>query len=144
MRRGFTLLELLLTIGIMLVVGRLATGFYARFLTQNAVANTVDQIVQDIRKAQFYSMVSRKNNVSGWGVNFTAPTLTLYQGGSFGTRNTALDEKFTVSSSITVTGLTDINFPRLNGIPAAGATITVSGLGTSKTVTVNNQGVVTR
>lgn len=143
-RAAFTLIELLLVLAIMAVIGAMSAPIYSRFLTQNAVSNTVDQLVQDVRKAQFYAMTSRKSTTSGWGVRFGSQTITLYQGTSFAARNQALDETFTVNPNITVSGLTDLNFPRVSGIPVAGATITVSGMGNNKTITVNSQGMVTR
>jgi len=141
---GFSLIELLLSISLILVITSLSTGFYARFLTQNSLANTVDSIVQDLRKAQFYAMVSRKGSTSGWGVNYSANTLTLYQGASYLTRNASLDEKITVNPNISVAGLTDVNFARLTGIPSLAPTITVSGTGQTKVISVNTQGVVSR
>lgn len=147
MRDGYTLVELLLVLAIVAVVGILSVPLFSRSLTQSSVANTSDQLVQSIRKAQFYSMVSRKDNLWGWGVNYGSFVITLYQGQSYGSRNQALDEKFNVSDSLTISGLTDLNFTRLTGIPSSGSfpmTITVSGLGSSKTITVNGQGVVSR
>jgi len=143
---GFTLIELLLTMAIMSFVGLLTVPFYGRFLTQNAVSNTQDQIIQDLRKAQFYALVSRKSNSGGWGVNWddATNTLTLYQGSDYQNRNQALDETFPINDNITISGLTDLNFPRLTGVPAAGATITISGQNTTKTITVNGQGIATR
>ena len=143
-KKAFTLIELLLVTAIVLSVSVLAGQFYARFLGQNAVQNTADQIAQSMRKAQFYAMVSRKSASSGWGVNYGANLLTLYQGANFGGRNTALDEKFDINTSLTVDNF-DVNFGRITGIPGSTPTVTISGgQGTTKTVSVNAQGMVTR
>lgn len=142
--KGYTLIEVILVMAIVLTVGVGATGFYGRFLTQNAVGNTVDQIVQNFRKAQSYAMESRKSNASGWGVNYASSTITLYQGATYGGRNQALDEKFAINGNITVSPSSfDINFARMTGIPNP-VSITISGQGNSKTVTLNSQGMVTR
>lgn len=149
--RGFTLIEVILVVAIISIISSLSAAFYARFITQNAVSNTQDQIVQSLRKAQTYAMMSRKSNTSGWGVNWDsgAHVLTLYQGPNFAGRALALDERFTINSNITITfspaSPTDVNFLHETGLPQnTPPTITISGQNNTKTVTVNTQGVVSR
>lgn len=143
-RRGVTLLELLLVITIMSTLSVMTASFYSRFFVQNAVDNTVDQLVGQIRKAQFYAMMGKQSG-GNWGVNFSSNTITLYQGNTFGTRNAALDEKFSVNANISLGAFSDINFTHATGLPASSQTINIMGPNnTTKTVTVNAQGVVSR
>lgn len=142
MNKGFTFIELLLVISITLIIGSYSAVFFSRFISQNAVSNTQDQLTNQLRKAQLYAMMSKQN--SNWGVNFSSNTITLYQGNSFAARNTAFDEVFTVNNSVTVSGLSDTNFARMTGIPNTTSSVTVSGTGGSKTITVNSQGVVNK
>ncbi|MDE2025777.1 MAG: prepilin-type N-terminal cleavage/methylation domain-containing protein [Patescibacteria group bacterium] len=148
---GFTLIELLLVVALITSLGAMTTAYMARFLTQNGVQNAQDQIVGDLRKAQFYTMMGKRN--LNWGVYFNsgvsgntiylygnaAPTTTFQTGG-----NTA-QETFSVSPSIGISSF-DINFPTTNGIPNNTGTITITGSGAneSKTVTITAQGAVTR
>lgn len=141
-RRAFTLIELLLVVSIIAVITGFSVSYYSRFVTENAVKNTVDQLAGDLRKAQIYAMTGKKN--SNWGVAYGSFALTLYQGSAYSTRNSALDEIFNVNSNISVAGFTDINFARVTGLPNVTATITVSGNNNTKTITVNTQGVVSR
>lgn len=143
---GVTLMELLLVVAMILILSTAGSVFYSRFVTQNALSNTVDQIVQTMRKAQTYSMVSRKDNGGGWGVSFTAPKLTLYQGSSFVSRNQELDEEFSVTWGVSMNPSTfDIHFARGTGLPSpAPTTIRVTGLSTTKTITINAEGMVSR
>lgn len=145
--RGFTLIELLLTVSIISIIGIMSTGFYARFFLQNAVANTADQITADLRKAQMYSMMGKYNLTNTtWGVRYGSNTITLFLGSSYATRNAAFDEKYTVSPSVTVSGFTEIVFAKTTGLPIGGITptIVVSGGSSSRTITVNAQGVASR
>ncbi|MBI3486295.1 prepilin-type N-terminal cleavage/methylation domain-containing protein [Candidatus Daviesbacteria bacterium] len=149
MQKGFTLIELLLVIAIMSLISALSVAFYARFITQNAVANAQDQLVGDFRKAQIYAMEGKLN--SNWGVNFTSNTIVLYQGSSYVGRTAALDENFSVNSNISMTNMGDINYARVTGIPTNGGaaittlTITISGPNNiSKTVTIISQGTVSK
>lgn len=141
--RGFTLIELILVLAIMLTISVMAPTFYSRFLLQNAVANTSDQLTGSLRKAQLYSMVGKQN--SAWSVNFSASTITVYKGNNFASRETSFDEKFSVNTNVSISGITDINFARLTGVPTpTSSTINISSGSNFDTIIVNSQGVVSR
>lgn len=149
MQKGFTVIELLLVIAIMSLISALSISFYARFITQNAVANTQDQLAGDFRKAQIYAMEGKLN--SNWGVNFTANTIVLYQGSSYAARTAALDENFSVNSNISISGMSDVNYAGMTGVPTNGGSavttlnITITGPNsTTKTITMNSFGVVSK
>lgn len=144
-KSGLTLIELLLVISIVATLSTISTVFFTRFMTQNAVANTQDRMIGQLRKAQFYSMMGKQN--SSWGVNFSSNTITLYKGSTFGS-DPSFDEKFNVNPSVSVTsstGILDWNFTRVTGLASnTPVTITISGGNTIKIVTVNSQGVISR
>jgi len=142
-QKGFTIIELLLLIALLLILGTMTTAFTGRFLTQNAVENSTDQLVNELRKAQLNTMMGKSN--SHWGVNYGSNAITLYKGNSYATRVTAVDEVFTVNVNILISGLTDINYWPTNGTPSATATITITdNKGSTNQIVVNNQGMVTR
>lgn len=140
--RGFTLIELLLVVSIVLIIGTFSAVFYTRFLTQNAVANTQDQLMGQLRKAQIYSMMGKQNGI--WGVKYSSITkkITLYLTG-----NSAFDENFTTNNNIIISNFSDLSFARITGSPTSGTyplTITITGNDSIRQVTVNSQGVVSR
>ncbi len=136
--RGFTIIELLLVILIVSIITLMSASFYSRFLTQNAVDNTREQLVGSFRKAQTYSMMGKQNGV--WGVRYTLSPkkITLYLTGS-----SAFDESYNVNDNITVT-VFDIAFAKITGLPSSTANITISGGDNTKTITINSQGVVSK
>jgi Tfp pilus assembly major pilin PilA len=134
---GFTLVELTMVIGIVMVLMGLSSSFYARFLVQNSVDNTVNQIVEDLRKAQVYSMSGKLG--TDWGVRYSDNTVTLYAKGINGQ-----DERSVVNPSISVSGLTDVMFYRMTGTPSSFQVITVTGNNSSKTIDINSLGSVSR
>jgi prepilin-type N-terminal cleavage/methylation domain-containing protein len=144
---GFTLIELILVITILLSLGAMSGVFYSRLLTQSNVQTVSDQLIGSFRKAQTYAMASKRG--SAWGVHYASNTITLYKGSTFGV-DTSFNETFTVPQSITITGFTDINFARVTGLSASGTpsttpTIIISGTSnTSEQITVNAQGVASR
>ncbi|MEK7559217.1 MAG: prepilin-type N-terminal cleavage/methylation domain-containing protein [Patescibacteria group bacterium] len=134
---GFTLIELLLVISIILTIGSFSVVFFSRFLTQNAVANTQDRLLGQLRKAQMYAMMGKQNG--NWGVRFGSNTITLFLQG-----NSAFDEKFTENATISISGFSEIVFTKTTGLPSTTGTYTVIGNDSSKQVIVNSQGVVSR
>src|SRR5258708_31801179 len=109
-QKGFTYIELILVIALVFIFGTMSISFGSRFLTQNAVANATDQLISDFRQAQMTAMMGKQN--SNWGVNYASNTITVYKGKSFATRTTAFDATFSVNTSVSITGFSDINFFR--------------------------------
>lgn len=145
MSNGFTLIELILVVVVIAIVAVMSTPIYSRFLLQNAVANTTDQMVGSLRKAQIYAVTGKQG--SAWSVNYSSNTITLYKGTTFSGHDSSFDETFSVNPNVSIAGMTDINFARVTGLPApsTGATITVSSSGNNQaTITVNTQGVTSR
>ncbi len=141
-KNSFTIIELLLVIGIVSILGTFSVVFFSRFLTQNAVANTQDQLIGEMRKAQMYAMMGRQNG--NWGVRFGSNRITLFQGNSYATRNSAHDEFFNVNSNISILGFSEVVFTKTSGLPSTTGTYTVTGNNTLKQVVLNSQGVVSR
>lgn len=140
--RGITLIELLIVIALVLIVSAMGPIFYSRFLLQNAVEDTANQISGSLRKAQTYAMMGKQG--SAWSLNYSSNTLTLYKGTNFALRDSSFDEKFDINPNVTISG-TDISFAKVTGLPTpSSATITITSGNNSKTLTVNNQGVVSR
>jgi prepilin-type N-terminal cleavage/methylation domain-containing protein len=140
--RGFTFIELIIVVTLMGILGTMATSYYARFYVQNSVDDIQVQLLSSLRKAQLFSMLSKRG--TGWGVNYASNTITLFAGSTYSGRTTAYDENYTVPNSITVSGLNEIDFSRISGLPSATATITISGNNTTRQITVNSQGVASR
>ncbi|MEI6326752.1 MAG: prepilin-type N-terminal cleavage/methylation domain-containing protein [Candidatus Roizmanbacteria bacterium] len=136
-RSGFTLIELILTMSIVLIIGSISGVFYSRFINQNAVSNISDQITEQMHKAQMYAMMGKNN--SSWGVKLVGTSLTLFSSSS-----SAFDETFPVDPPVLVTGLTTVTFAKATGLPDSAPTINISGGGNDKVLVINSQGVINR
>lgn len=138
--KGLTIIELLLVVAIMLIIAVVSTPFYSRFFISNDVINVNNQLVGSLKKAQIYAIAGKQNG--NWGVNYSNNYITVFQGTSYLLRNQALDEKFSVNSGITINNLSTIIFTKNTGIPDLTPTITISAGNTTKTISINSQGVV--
>lgn len=139
---GFTLLELVLVIAIITTLGALSSVFYTGFLSQNAVANTQNQLLGSIRKAQFYSMIGKGN--STWGIHYGSGTITLFKGTTYSSRDPSYDETFSYNTTTAITGGNDITFNRLSGSIASATAITISSNTSTKQILINSEGVASR
>lgn len=137
---GFTLLEVILAVSLMIIIGSFSMSFATNFFLQNAAGNTQAQFIGEMRKAQMYAMSSKEN--SAWGIYYNANTITLFKGNSYITRDATWDERYVSNANLIVSGFSEVVFARLTGLPSTTGTITITGNGSSKTVTVNSQGVI--
>ncbi|MDD4989423.1 MAG: type II secretion system protein [Candidatus Pacebacteria bacterium] len=148
--RGFSLVELLVVVGILailvVVVGPKVVGFYSAYQL-----DTLSQdLVQTIRLADMRAMQSEGSSpYSVHLVNGSGGSFTLYRGTNFASRDTNYDEVHSLPNSLSLTysgAGPEINFTKLEGITANTGSITITWPdgNQSKTVTVNSYGVVDR
>lgn len=139
--RGFTLLELLLAVAIIVGLGFLSAPVYIQYQTNNDLLLARDIAAQSFRRAQLYAQGSKGD--SGWGVYVGSGLLTVFRGSSYATRDTGFDEVYDISSALSVSGDTEVIFDSVTGETASGGLITfTSPYNQSATVVFNEKGAV--
>ena len=131
---GFTLIEMLTVVAILVVISALSYPFFTRLILQNFVNDTANNLVGNLRRAQFYAMTSKDS--SNWQVNYSNSKVTLVESGNgtvFGT--------YTISPGVSVTGPSQIIFSNPTGLPSNTGTFTVVDGNITETVTIDSQGV---
>lgn len=134
---GFSLIELLLVISIVMVMGGSSAVFYSRLINQNSVANVSDEITEQLHKAQIYAMVGKNN--SSWGVKIVGNTLTL-----FSSAGASWDEDIGLPSNIGISGWSTVTFSKGTGLADVSPTVVISEGSNSRTLILNSQGVINR
>jgi prepilin-type N-terminal cleavage/methylation domain-containing protein len=137
--RGFTLLELLLSIAAIGILAGLSLPVFRTMVSKNSLDVAAVSVVQDIRRAQVLS-----RSVDGdttWGINLTGTNLTLFKGASYASRDTDFDE-ITDISGVSFSGVTEIVFAKFTGLPDTTGDITLSAQSDSETITVNSKGMI--
>ncbi len=137
---GFTLIELMLTVGILSILLMISAPVIGRYVLRNDVDVVSNIITQDLYRAQ--SLARNGENDGKWGVYVQNGSITVFQGNSYATRNTARDEVYTFSSSITFTGQKEYVFEKFSGKVLVPGSITVVNASDNKVITVSSQGVV--
>ena len=114
-KNGFTLLEVMLVIALVLVVGFLVAAFSTNFIAESAVRQAPEQFRSIFNKAQAYACSGRNHN--SWGVHYEGATLTLFEGDSYAGRDRAFDESIPISDYVDVVGFDEVIFRRPDGHP---------------------------
>lgn len=140
--RGFTLIEVLLSVAIISLITGMSLPILASFNDRNDLDLTAQGIVSQLRRAQTYARGT--NGDSQWGVHAQNGGAVLFKGSSYATRDTSYDEPTTISPTVTVTGLSEFLFAKLDGTPSTTGSVTLTNTNTNetRTITINAKGMV--
>jgi prepilin-type N-terminal cleavage/methylation domain-containing protein len=113
MKKGFTLIEVLLVISILGILAGLSIPFLINFKNSQDFDNTVDQMISVLRKAQEKSISAEKD--SFWGVNFSQPFRYILFRENFNQNNPENEiYEFSKNINLTTSGQ-EIKFLKLSG-----------------------------
>lgn len=138
---GFTLIELLLSVAIIGVLSGLSLPVYESFARRNDLDLTAQSTVSAIRRAEVYARAVQGDSV--WGVKFQSSGVTLFKGATYASRDTAFDETITLPGSVTISGLSEVQFAKLSAAPSTTGTVTLTSTANdTRTLTLNAKGMV--
>lgn len=119
---GFSLIELLMVISLIILLAAAGSPLVSNMMISVQHTTAMDRILGSLRKAQQFSM--SQDSGSGWGVCLVNQRIVrTYQGNC---NSPAQSEEYELPKSVSVSGLNDISFSTLRGLPSAAAVITVS------------------
>ncbi len=142
--RGFTLIEVLLVIGLFAIVAGLVVSVGLHTHSGFSAQGDEDLAIATLQKARSQSMhgVCTGDCVAAvaHGVHSAAHGLVLFQGGSFDPTDAANENLPALSNATTFAGA-DIIFAPLTGVADATATLTIFDNGSSTSaITVGTEG----
>ena len=151
-RPGFTLVEVLIIMGILAILFTISSLNLSNTVPQNALSNATDLLVADIKQQQLSAMTGNTEGQavnSDYGIYFTSDKYSLFRGSSYNIGNTSnfdvhLDD---INTSTTASG-SMIVFEKnsgqvLNFQPSGNKiTLTHSDIGKSTTITINKYGII--
>ena len=101
---GFTLVEVLTIVGILIILTGMAVPAFRFFGRESDLNNSAEEIINTLRLAQNKTLASE--GASQWGVYFSTTTTPhqyiLFEGSSFASRATSSDEVHQLSKSIEI------------------------------------------
>ena len=144
--KGFTLLEILISIAVISVISVLVVSGFSSFRESAQLNEAQSQILGVLRDARNRTLSSEKN--TQYGVHFETSQIVLFSGSSYSFGLTSnephLFPPITRISSISLGGPVDIVFARLSGSVSASGTITIESISNTsktKTITIISSGI---
>lgn len=150
--KGFTLVELLVIVGILVILVTIALPTLRYFQKESDLANLAEEIINMLRLAQNKTLASE--GASQWGVYFNNTTSphqsTLFKGKDYVSREVSFDEIQTIPISIEISeinlaGGNEVVFDRVTGTTSQTGNISLrlkTDLTKTKTIYIENSGQV--
>ncbi|MFH1207737.1 MAG: prepilin-type N-terminal cleavage/methylation domain-containing protein [Patescibacteria group bacterium] len=139
---GFSLIELMMVIGILVLLAGLSIPFYQSFQVGSQMDNTTREVASTLRRVQGLAMGSRQ--WSQWGVHLEAHRYIVFAGAAYNAGDPA-NEIFTAPTTITIstTAGADIIFSRVKGETSNVGTITLQSTNNeSSAIIINSRGII--
>ncbi len=138
---GFTLVEGVIVFSIVAILSMISLPPLHSLKVNNDLELAEITIAQTLRRAQTLSRAVINDEI--WGVYIENGSLTLFNGPNFLGRNAIVDEISDLPATLTLSGLQEITFTKLESIPQATGTIIItSSRNETRTITINQKGRV--
>jgi len=113
--KGITLIEILITIFLISILASFIVSVGINFYKSQQLDTQTQAIIQTLRRAQSKAMSVELD--SNFGVYLTDDNYILFKGNSYLEHDPQYDEVFDLPEIINVSGLSEIVFSKMEGIP---------------------------
>jgi len=139
--KGFTLLEMLLSIALITIIAGIGVPIYQSFQTRNDLNVAQEAVAHTLHRAQTLAQAS--DGDTSWGMYATTSNVVLFKGTSYVARDSGFDEVFEISAGLSVSGTQEYVFAKFTGEPqTTGTTILTSNSNEVRDIVVNSKGMV--
>ncbi|MCA9359022.1 prepilin-type N-terminal cleavage/methylation domain-containing protein [Candidatus Kaiserbacteria bacterium] len=139
---GFTLVEMILVLAIMLTIGVFVSPIGISFYRSQQLNEVYDGLTSAIRQAEMFSL-SGKGGQS-YGVYIGDNEYILFSGESYSARIVGEDSSYYLPASVSVSGPNEIVFSQLSGEPSVTGLLTISLGNKQKVIEIMASGNISR
>lgn len=132
MRQGFTLIELVLVVGLIMIVATATMSIGSSWYNLNNFDNAFNMTLSSLRKAQAYAIDNKNNSV--WGVCLTGRTIRLFSGSC---ASPTIKNDYQLPDNAVISGLSTVTFSSRRGEPSASQSIILTVADKTKTISIN-------
>jgi len=149
MKKGFSLLEIIFVIAIAGIVFAISSPYVLDFYRRQLLDEARSNIISALEQAKHNSILQKDDDSFGVSLTLLNGYYVIFQGDATSTKATSTREEsedieYPVISGITFSGLTDVVFSKLTGLPSATGTITLDYGGISKGILVDSSGTISK
>lgn len=138
---GFTLIEVMLAIVLIGMLAGVGVPVYQSMQSRNDLDIAASAAAQNLRRAQVLSQ--SVDGDSTWGTRIQTGSVVVFKGASYASRDPNYDETFDIASSITVSGLAEVVFSKLAGLPQTTGTVTLTSVANEqRIIIINSKGMI--
>ena len=138
--KGITLFEVIITIAIFALLIGFSSPFTVNLYQEREFDVHLKSIVQSLRRAQLRAMTGEGE--SSFGIYFGPHQYVLFKGDSYAGRDAAFDELFELPDDFSISGISELVFGRIKGIPSDRGDITLISGDKLGTINVNEVGMI--
>lgn len=146
-RLGFTLIEVLIALGIIIVIASITFKPFNNFRDSEALNGAVEEVLSTLQQARGQTLASTGD--SQYGVHLAATQLVLFTGVTYNSA-ASTNQAVTLSSLVNLSNISlagggsDIIFARLTGATSQSGSLVLalkSDATQSRTITINSNGI---
>lgn len=146
-RRGFTLIEVLVVVAVLVVLSAIMATSLSAFRNSKVLDAAVEDTLTTISKARGDTLAGKNN--TQYGVHFQSDRIVLFVGNTYvandaNNKTTMLDSALEISTISLAGGGVDVIFDRLTGNTSQSGTVVIrvaSSPVTAHTITISGTGV---
>lgn len=134
------MLELMLVIGIIAGLSAFSIPAYRDYQVRSDLVRVTDQVSQAIGRAQLRAQAGQLETPWGYSVS----RATLFAGDTYQERDPLQDELYPMPDTIATSGLDEVSFALITGVPSATGTIILTSLRGEKrqvSILIDRQGI---
>lgn len=138
--KGFSMIELLIVMSIISILSGFLVSGYFYYKKTNDFGLAVQQTASMIRKARLNSISVFED--SQWSVNIQTGQVIIFKGTDFSGRDQSFDETIRIRGVSNISGLSQIEFSKVFGIPQNSGSLTLSNDSENRVIQINEEGII--
>lgn len=121
--RGFTLNELIIVVAIFVLMSALSLPYLGDFYRNENIGAHCKNLRQTMYRASYRAIAGER--YQKWGVKINSDSYVLFAGPDYASRLTQFDETHDIPNTMTLTGISEVQFTKFNGEPNVTGTISI-------------------
>jgi prepilin-type N-terminal cleavage/methylation domain-containing protein len=138
--KAFTLVEILIVVALFGAIVSIGVPLTQSALTGSELDTAAEISLKNLKTAQALAQAVKDD--SQWGVRFSGNSVIQFKGSSYATRDQAYDAVVNLGVKTVFTGLGEVVFTKVSGMPSQTGTITITNQDRVITITVAANGAM--